>query len=86
MCPAPAFNLACPETCICSSLLAYVWPRAGRGGGGLWNAAAESLAQTLVKPLMKQMPETEAPRKERDLARAAELLGGRTGLGPYSSQ
>lgn len=39
--------------------------------GGLWDVAAESLAQTLVKPLMKQMPETEAPRKEKDSARAA---------------
>lgn len=81
----------CLQPCLPGNLYLLVAPclrlaQSRAGGGGLWNAAAESLAQTLVKPLMKQMPETEAPRKERDLARAAELLGGRTGLGPYSSQ
>lgn len=43
---------------------------------------AESLAQTLVKPLMKQMQETEVPRKERDVAQVTQLLASEQGLDP----
>lgn len=43
---------------------------------------AESLAQTLVKPLMKQMQETEVPQKERDVAQVTQLLASEQGLDP----